>query len=107
MKLFYDHLIVREEIEIELAKVSSEEREELLRLIEEHLDHRILDVILTHLPKTKHENFLTKFHQAPHDKKLLDYLKKEIEADIEEKIRAEGEAVKKEILAEIKRAKKN
>ncbi len=106
MKLFYDHLIVKEEITAELEGVSLEEREELLRLVDEHLDHRILNVILTHLPSEKHEHFLTSFHKAPHDKKLLEWLKKEIEADIEEKIRQEGEIVKKEILAEIKRAKK-
>src|SRR5574340_239083 len=106
MKLFYDHLIVREEIVAELDNVSVEEKEELLQLIEEHLDHRILNVILTHLPFEKHEHFLTSFHQAPHDKKLLDFLKKEVKADIEKEIREEGERVKKEILAEIKRAKK-
>lgn len=106
MKLFYDHLIVKEEIIAGLGDAPAEEREELLRIIDEDIDHRVLNVILTHLPREKHEHFLKRFHETPHDKELLEFLKKEVEADIEEKIRAEGETVKKEILAEIKRAKK-
>ncbi len=107
-KIFYDHLILIEEISTELEQysLSADEKEELLRLADEALHHHVLETILTHLPEEKHEKFLTAFHKTPYDRKLLDYLKKEIEEDIEEKIRAEAAKVKKEILAEIRRAKK-
>lgn len=106
-KIFYDHLIYREEViaAIDKHKIAVEEREELVQLADETLHHHVLDVILSNLPQEKHEEFLVKFHNTPFDEKLLDYLKKEI-ADIEEKIATEAKKVKSELLAEIKRAKR-
>ena len=107
-KIFYDHLVAIEDIVVELDKheLHLEEREELISLADQTLHHHVLDVILTHLPKDKHPEFLEKFHATPHDEKLLEYLKKEIEEDIEMKIKEEAKKVKKEILAEIRRSKK-
>lgn len=106
-KIFYDHLVVREEIiaELDKHKIAIEEREELVELIDENIHIRILDVILTSLPKEKHGHFLKKFHKAPHDPDLLEDLKKEV-ADIEERIVREAKKVKAELLAEILRARK-
>lgn len=108
MKLFYDHLVLKEEVIVELDKhkLSIEEREELVLLIDENLHHHVLDTILTHLPAEKHQDFLKKFHSAPHDKKLLEYLKIETQVDIEEKIRSRSKKVKGELLSEINRARK-
>jgi GrpB-like predicted nucleotidyltransferase (UPF0157 family) len=61
---------------------------------------------LKELPKTKHEFFLDHFQKSPEDEKLLVYLKREIDEQIEERIKTEAAKVKREILAEIKRAKK-
>jgi hypothetical protein len=107
-RLFYDHLVASEEITLELGKCSleKEERAELWQLADQHLHHRVLDVILRHLPQSKHERFLADFHARPHDKKLLTYLKTEIAADIETKITAEAKKAKEEILAEIRKAKR-
>lgn len=107
-KIFYDHLVQIEEIYLELDKhdLPKENRDELASLIDETTHHRILDTILTHLPQEKHQTFLEKFHASPHDQKLLTYLKSEIAADIEEKIKTEGRKLKAELLAEIKRAKR-
>lgn len=107
-KIFYDHLVVREEITTELEKYSLtvDEREELIRLADETLHHHVLNIILTHLPKEKHKEFLTKFHQSPHDEKLLEYLQAELNVDIEGEIKEEAKKVKQEILAEIKRSRK-
>ncbi len=106
-KIFYDHLVYREEIIAELDKhqVTIEEREEIVQLVDETIHHHVLDVILTNLPKDKHEEFLVKFLNTPFDDKLLDYLKKQIK-DIEEKIQKEAKTIKAELLAEIKRAQK-
>jgi hypothetical protein len=107
-KIFYDHLIEIEEIEVELDRheINSDDREELLRIIDENIHHDVLNLILTSLSKEKHEPFLTKFHQTPHDVELLKYLKEEINEEIEERIKEEIKKVKKEVLSEIKRAKK-
>lgn len=106
-QVFYDHLTKLEEIKVELGKyrLTSTEREEIFSLADEHLHHRVLDIILQHLPPEKHEVFLHKLHDGPQKPELLDYLKEDIQ-DIEKLITAEAEKVKKEILAEIKRAQK-
>lgn len=106
-KIFYDHLTISEEITVELDKykLDHQEREEIIQLVDENIHHRVLDIILTHLPKEKHHDFLTKFHSAPHDSNLLAYLKKEVE-NIEEFIICEAKKVKAEILREFKRAQK-
>ncbi|KKU95176.1 MAG: hypothetical protein UY27_C0025G0008 [Candidatus Gottesmanbacteria bacterium GW2011_GWA1_48_13] len=54
-QLFYDHLIVIEEITAVLDEhtLTKEERAELLRLIDQTLHHEILDTIFTHLPKER------------------------------------------------------
>lgn len=107
MKVFYDHLVIREEIteELDRYELTIDEREEIVRLVDETLHHHVLDVILTHLPKEKHQKFLAEFHKAPHDPKLLEDLKNDF-SDIEEKISDEAKRIKKELLAEIKRTAK-
>ncbi len=106
-KIFYDHLVVREEIvaELDKHKISIEEREELVQLVDENLHHRVLDTILSNLSKEKHEEFLIKFHNTPFNMGLLSYLRGEI-TDIEEKIADVAKKVKSELLSEIKQAKK-
>lgn len=105
MKIFYDHLVLREEITVELDRYSlnKDDREEIIRLIDETLHHEVLNTILTSLPKEKHHQFLTRYHQRPHDPDLLEYLKTEI-SDIEDQIISVAKKVKKEILSEIKKS---
>lgn len=107
-KVFYDHLVLIEEVVMELDthELDPNDREELIRLADENLHHQVLDLILKELPKTKHEFFLDHFQKAPEDEKLLHYLRREIGEEIEERIKVEAAKVKKEILAEIKRTKK-
>ncbi len=107
-KIFYDHLVLREEVIAELDRynIAVEEREELVRLVDETLHHQVLEVILTHLPKEKHKEFLTRFHQAPHDEKLINYLKSETQVDIETEIQKTAQKTKKQLLSEIKRSRK-
>lgn len=107
-KIFYDHLVAREEIiaVLDQHKLTIEEREELVRLVDENLHHQVLDTILTHLPKEKHEEFLRELHRRPHDLRLLDYIQTHIEIDIIAAIKKTSEKAKKELLAEINRSKK-
>lgn len=107
-KVFYDRYIEFEEIEVEMKglELSAEEKEELNHLIDETIHHRVLDRVLTHLPKEHHEHFLEKFHNAPHDESLINYLDEKIEQSVEEHIKDEMDKLKKEILEDLKAAKK-
>ena|SRR3989344_9122819 len=107
-KLFFDHLIILEDLETEIKEVaeSPEEKEELWQLIDEILHHRILGCILDSLPAEHHHNFLEMFHQSPHDERIIHFLNKKIEGDIEKLIEKEVADIKNELLADIK-GKKN
>jgi hypothetical protein len=106
-KIFYDHLVIREEIDCELNnyKLDKEEREELIEIIDQTLHHHVLNVILNHLPKDKHPEFIKKLHAGPGDDQLMEYLKSEIGPYIEEEIKVQSRKVKAEILSEIHKAK--
>lgn len=69
-KLFYDHLIIIEEIEAAVGK-----NKKILDLCDQILQHEILDVIFSYLPKEHHAEFLQMFLATPNSPKLLEYLK--------------------------------
>lgn len=108
MTHFYHHLIQFDDITAELDRyeIDPAEREDLVGLIHQIFHNHTLNVILNHLPKDKHREFLDKFELTPHDLELLNYLKKEIQTDIESAIRDQAARVKKDILAEIKKSRK-
>lgn len=103
-RVFYDRFIILEEIDVELDNLGleTEERQELNQLIDEMIHHRVLDRILTHLPKKHHTEFLERFHKAPYDESLIDYLNEKVERSVEEHVREEMEKLRKEILEDIK-----
>ena len=103
--IFYDRLIVFEEVEAEIKKVAKtpEEKEELWREVDEIVHHRVMGCILDRLPREHHQEFLERFHKAPYDEGLIPFLTERIGEDTEEFIKIETENLKKEILAEIKR----
>jgi hypothetical protein len=102
-KIFYDHLIILEELEVHIkAKAQSpEEKEELWGIIDEIIHHRVMGRILDTLPDRFHEEFLTKYHEAPYSEDLTLYLNHRIEGDIEEEVRSEINLVTQEILSEL------
>lgn len=107
-KIFYDHFLNIKEIvdELDNYELEIEEKEELTAIIDETFHHYTLDIILTNLPQERHQEFLSKFHQSPHNSQLLDFLKEVAETDIEEAIKAEAEKIKKEIFEEIRKSRK-
>lgn len=98
-KIFYDHLIILDEIDVAIKKTSKtpEEREELWNLIDQIIHHRVLSCLLDALPSNYHEEFLTKFHQSPHDESHLVYLNEKIEGNVEDLIKKEIESLSSEI----------
>jgi len=100
-KLFYDHLIELTEIDI-LVKNSaetSEEREELWNLIDEIIHHRMFHALLANLHERYHEEFLDKFHQAPHDGSIFEYLSHRMDSDPQELILKESKHLMDELLS--------
>lgn len=107
-KIFYDHLIIIEEITEVLAthQLTRDESEEILHLVDKTMHTEILQSILKHLPHHHHEEFLTKFHAMPHDISLMRYLKEHTVVDIEKVILLTANKVKKTVLREIQAAKR-
>lgn len=106
-KLFFDHLVNPQELieSLDLPTVSQEEKDELIQLADEILNHNLLNVILNHLPKIHHEEFIKKLHSAPHDPQLIVYLQERTEVDIEVEIKSHADRIKKDILADIHKSK--
>ena len=102
-KLFYDHLIVIEEIVAVLDehKLSLKDRAKILELMDATLQHEILDVIFSYLPREKHEEFLEKFHGAPHDPTLMQFLKNNSAVNIELAILGRANKTKRKLLREL------
>jgi len=105
-KLFFDHLLVLEEIEIHINRNagSKEEKEELWNLVDGIVQTRVMEVILTKLPRQHHEEFLEKFSNFPHDERLMDYLKEKA-GDMEEEIKKEVKLLEEEFTGRKKKKK--
>lgn len=104
-KLFFDHLVIREEIDIELSGLSltDEERVELAEIVDQTLINQVLNVVLNHLPKDKHADFISRFHASPGDASLLEYLKLSAHPQIDEEIKKHAIKLKQDIISEIRK----
>lgn len=104
-KLFFDHLIYLEEVEVEIKKTASskEEQEELWGLVDEIVTHKVLKTVMDKLPKDSHVEFLELFHKCPHDEGVIfGYLRKKTNKNIEKELREELKNISSEILKELK-----
>lgn len=83
-KIYYDQLLDLQPVEKAIKKVAKthEEKLELWQVVDEIVQHKIMNCILDHLPKELHSEYLEKFYSAPDDEKLLDYLKEKVKKDI-------------------------
>ena len=104
-KLFYDHLIVIEEITtvLDTHKLKAKDRVKIMELVESTLQHEILDAIFTYLPKENHEEFLKMFHAFPASGKLMDYLSHHSAVNIELAILDRANKTKRKLLSEVKK----
>ncbi len=102
-KLFYDHLIIVDDIVVLLEKheVPQEERVSLMQHIDELLHTHILDTILSHLSRDHHDHFLDKLAREPHQSSILDFLKDKTKVDIEREIEKTVAHVKAKIQKDI------
>jgi len=107
-QIFYEHLINTEEITLTLEGdcLDKVEKEELIGLIDQTLHQQTLEVILDHLPKEFHENFLKMFSKNPYNPHLLAFIKEKVTIDIEKEISEKASKTKKEMLLDIKKSQK-
>ena len=101
--LFFDHLVIKEEI-IEIINNKPEpdnQKGKALQLIDDILYQGIVSHILEKLDPGHHETFLTQVHERPYDPELIAYLKKHIGPDIEDDIRAAGNKIVKKIIKDL------
>lgn len=103
-RIWYDHLIILEEVEVEINNLDleAEEKEELHHLIDEMVHHRVLNRVLQVLPRHHHANFLVEFKKRPHDPALIDYINEKIDESVEKVVKEEMEKLKKELLKDLK-----
>ena len=102
--IFYDHLIAFDKIIVILDKhgLTLEEHQEILSIVDQHIHHEVINIILAHLPKDKHAVFLEKFHFDPTNHDLLTYLKTEIDNNFEEKLKKHIDFVLEDVIKEIR-----
>mgnify|MGYP001582992890 CR=1 FL=1 len=108
-KIFYDHIILIEEIFVEVDGLilSAPEKEALKQTIDELVHHRALTLILDLLPEIQQKVFLLRFHQAPYDVVHLKFIEEHSRKDIYHELSKLAKAVKKEVRKEIKKHKKS
>lgn len=99
---FWDKLIEVEEIKTRINEhdLKEEEKKELVKIVYQTLDIRVTEVVLSSLPKEKHQSFLDLFSPKTPRFELMAFLKEEIE-DIEEKIEDLVKEVKREVLKQL------
>lgn len=107
-KIWYDHLIIREEITAVIAShhLPPEEAKELTELVDQILHHHTLNIILNHLPREHHAEFIDRFSAKPHDPQLLQFVQEKVTVNISLEIKKQADRVKKEIISDIKKSLK-
>ena len=106
-KLYYDHLINLKKIEemINKSAMSSDEKEELWKIVDEVIHHSVMGCVLDNLQAEHHEEFLKKFSEAPYDEKIIEYLEEKSGTKISDRIRETVRNLENEILKEIQTKK--
>jgi hypothetical protein len=106
-KRFYGHLVETDSVVVKLheLQMSEEEKAQLVDLMESHLDHVILDAILSELSEEDKILFMQEL-ASDNDDSIWEFLKKRID-HIEDKIATAAEALKKELHEDIKEVKDN
>lgn len=107
-KLFYDYLLEMDGVDglIKGKSNSPEEKEELWRIVDEIVHHRIMGCVFDNLPKQDHQEFLEKFTARPDDENLIVYINGKSSKKIEDEIAKEVKNIESEILKEFKKTKK-
>ena len=104
-KIFWDDFVSLKKVNkfIKTSGVSNEEKEELWKIVDEIVHHRVMGCILDNLPGHHHSDFLEKFHNAPFDPGLHTFLNVKSGQDFKKLISSEIEKLEDEIIKELRR----
>jgi hypothetical protein len=77
MHIFYDHLVDWKSVNSRLAEfdLTSGERDELLRLLDETIHFEVMRHLLEMLPNHVHDRFILQVKEAPHSHDQLTFIK--------------------------------
>ncbi len=105
-KHFYAHLVETTDVVLELGELdlTPEERIHLLSLVEANIHSSVINTVLSTLDEENKKIFLRNLMASNHEK-TLNHLK-ETSSDIEDKIQRTISIIKKELLDDLKKAKK-
>ena len=103
-KIFYDHLINFSKIEaiIKESTSSSDEKEELWKIVDEIIHHNVMGCILDNLDAKHHAEFLEKFEKAPFDDQIILFLEERSRKKMSEKIVETVQRIETEKLKDLK-----
>jgi hypothetical protein len=103
MKVFYDHLVNIHELHVEFDRLDLpvKERNEMVGLADSAVHHEVFDLLMVEIPQEHRTIFLESFSNDPGDDTILVFLKRRV-PDIEDKIRARAEEVKRSFIEEIR-----
>jgi len=101
-KLFFDHLVKLAKLEEKLAalEAADEEVDELRRIVDELVQQKVVEVILSVLHEDHHHTFISRLHLAPADPEILEWLREQVE-DIDGQIEAAIGELEEEIIKEM------
>lgn len=104
-KHFYTHIIDTSTLSLELGEMdlTSEERMDLISLVESNIHQTILDLVLSELSEEDKKIFLMHVAESSHDK-IWKFLKEKTK-NIEDKIKKAADDLKKELHKDIKETK--
>lgn len=80
---------------------SLEEKEELWKIVEEIVHHRLMTCALDNLDKKHHQDFLNKYSLNRFNEEIIDYLEKQSGKQMRTKLKEEIDSIEKEILLEL------
>lgn len=106
MRYFYSHLIEIESVLVKLDRLDlkQDHKKHLAALVDSHLHHTVLDVILSQLDVEDKVIFLQKLKDDPQDPKLLEFLNQKVDK-IEDKIKAAAKKLSDELHKDIKKSR--
>jgi hypothetical protein len=106
MKYFYSQLIEVHSVTQKLDELNMQDdhKAHLANLVDSHIHHTVMDVILSELSEEDKLLFLEKISENPEDPELLQFLNTRSEK-IEEKIKKAVEDLKKELHEDIEKSK--
>ena len=108
-KMFYEHLLILEDLweEIGALSISAKEKNQLIETTEELFHYKVMTLILDHLPKVHHGDFLQRFTNIPHDTSHLQYLEEKVGVSIHHEIAVLAVGLKEEVRSVLKKHKKH